>query len=298
MTDSMMVFNRRTVRQHRARAAANLKDHDFFFKESAERLCDRLEDITRSFPLALDLGCRTGQIAQTLSSRGGIKTLVQCDLASEMVIQAMTVGRPVLTADEEALPFAIGAFDLIISNLNLHWVNDLPGTLVQARRALKSDGLFLASMLGGETLKELRTALAEAEIAEENGLSPRVSPMADIQDLAQLMQRAGFALPVVDTETITVMYTDIIALMTDLRGMGETNAIIENRKGFMRKKTLAAAAKRYTDSLKGRDKKIPATFQILTMTGWAPDASQQKPLKPGSAAYSLVDALASKADGD
>lgn len=298
MTDSMMVFNRRTVRQHRARAAASIKNHDFLFRETAERLCDRLDDITRSFPLALDLGCRTGQIAQTLSGRGNIKTLVQCDLASEMVIQAVAAGRPVLTADEEALPFAIGAFDLIISNLTFHWVNDLPGALVQARRALKPDGLFLASVLGGETLKELRTALAEAEIAEEGGLSPRVSPMVDIQDLAQLMQRAGFALPVVDTETITVMYPDIIALMTDLRGMGETNAVIENRKGFLRKKTLAAAAERYTDLFKGRDKKIPATFQILTMTGWGPDASQQKPLKPGSATYSLVDALASQNDED
>ena len=298
MTEPMLLFNRRTVRLHRARAAAGLKDHDFLFKETAERLCDRLDDITRSFPLALDLGCRTGQIAKILSERGGVKTLVQCDLAPEMVAQTGPASNPSLAADEEALPFAIGAFDLIISNVTLHWVNDLPGALIQARRALKPDGLFLCSVLGGETLKELRTALADAEIAEEGGLSPRISPMTDIQDLAQLMQRAGFALPVVDTETITVMYSNFMSLMDDLRGMGETNAVIENRKGFMRKKTLAATAERYAYLFEGNDKKVPATFQILTMTGWAPDASQQKPLKPGSATHSLVDALATKTDRD
>ena len=294
MIESMIVFNRQIVSRHRARAASGLKEHDFLFRETAERLCDRLDDIMRSFPLALDLGCRTGQIAQILAGRGDIETLVQCDLAPEMVIQAKTVSKQVLVVDEEALPFASNVFDLIISNLTLHWINDLPGALVQARRALKPDGLFLASVLGGETLKELRTALAESEIIEENGLSPRVSPMTNIQDLAQLMQRAGFALPVVDTETITVMYSDVMALMRDLRGMGETNAVKENRKGFMRKKTLAKMAECYAKLFEGNDKKIPATFQILTMTGWAPDASQQKPLKPGSATNRLVDALDTK----
>ena len=291
MTESMLVFNRRTVRSHRARAAAGLKDHDFLFRETAERLCDRLDDVTRSFPLALDLGCHSGQIARTLAGRGGIKTLVQCDLALEMAALAAQTGGPVLAADEEALPFGGGSFDLILSNLSLHWVNDLPGALVQTRRALKPDGLFLASALGADTLKELRQSLAEAEIAEEDGLSPRVSPMADVKDLGGLMQRAGFALPVVDTETVTVMYPDAMALMADLRGMGESNAVIENRKGFMRRKTLMAAAARYSELFATDDGKIPATFQILTMTGWAPDASQQQPLKPGSAETSLADAL-------
>jgi NADH dehydrogenase [ubiquinone] 1 alpha subcomplex assembly factor 5 len=275
-----------------------LEKHDFLFKETSERLCDRLDDITRSFPVALDLGCRTGQIARTLAGRGNIKTLIQCDLAPEMVSRAETKGSQRLAADEEALPFINRAFDLIISNLTLHWVNDLPGTLLQARRALKPDGLFLASMLGGETLKELRAALTEAEISEDGGLSPRISPMATIQDLAQLLQRAGFALPVVDTETITVMYADIMTLMTDLRSMGESNAVIENRKGLMKKSTMAAAVLNYSKNFTDNNGKMPATFQILTMTGWAPDASQQTPLKPGSASYSLIDALTIKADGD
>ncbi|MBL6947037.1 MAG: methyltransferase domain-containing protein [Rhodospirillales bacterium] len=288
----MMVFNRRTVRRHRARAAGLLADaggHDFLFRESAERLCDRLDDVTRTFPLALDLGCHSGQVAQALGGRGGIETLVQCDLAPEMAFAVP--GGPVLAADEEAQPFAETAFDLILSNLSLHWVNDLPGALVQARRALKPDGLFLASTLGGDTLQELRQALAEAEIAEDGGLSPRVSPMTEVRDLGGLMQRAGFALPVVDSETVTVMYGDPMALMADLRAMGESNAVLESRKGLMKRATMAAAAQRYRDLFAKDDGKIPATFQILTMTGWTPDASQQQPLKPGSAETRLADAL-------
>ena len=290
----MIVFNRRTIRQHRARAAANLEKYDFLFKETSERLCDRLEDITRTFPLALDLGCRTGQIARTLAGRGGINTLMQCDLAPEMVAKAEAKNSFRLAADEEALPFANEVFDLIISNLTLHWINDLPGMLIQARQALKPDGLFMASILGGETLKELRTSLAEAEISEENGLSPRISPMADIQDLAQLLQRTGFALPVVDTETITVMYADIITLMTDLRNMGESNAVIESRKSLMKRSTMEKAVLIYKKNFIGDNGKFPATFQILTMTGWAPDDSQPKPLKPGSATHSLIDVLTNK----
>ena len=283
----MTVFNRRAVRRHRDRAAAGLEGGDVLLRESAERLSDRLDDITRSFPLALDLGCHTGQLGRALRGRGGIKTLVQCDLSEAMAGRA---GTPSLAADEEFLPFGDETFDLILSNLSLHWVNDLPGALVQARRALRPDGLFLAALLGGETLRELRQALAEAEIAEEDGLSPRVSPMADVRDLGSLLQRAGFALPVVDTDTVTVMYADPMAVMTDLRAMGETNAQVESRKGFTRPGTLAAAAVRYGE-LFGGDGKVPATFQIITLTGWAPDPSQQQPLKPGSAETRLADAL-------
>ena len=292
MTDPMTVFNRRAVRRHRDRAAAGMaggvEGGDFLLRESAERLADRLDDVTRSFPLALDLGCHTGQLGRALGRRGGIEILVQCDLSEAMAKHA---GDFSLAADEEFLPFGNQTFDLILSNLSLHWVNDLPGALVQARRALRPDGLFLAAVLGGETLRELRQALAEAEIAEEDGLSPRVSPMADVRDLGALLQRAGFALPVVDSDTVTVMYTDPMAVMTDLRAMGETNAVAESRKGFTRPATLAAAAARYGELFGGEDGKVPATFQIITLTGWAPDPSQQQPLKPGSAATRLADAL-------
>ena len=196
-----------------------------------------------------------------------------------------------LAADEEALPFAQGTFDLIISNLSLHWVNDLPGALAQIRRALKPDGLFLASMLGGDTLGELRRALAEAEIAEEEGLSPRVSPMAEVRDLGGLLLRAGFALPVADTDTLTVMYEDPMKLMADLGAMGEANAAAESRKGFTRRRTLMAAAARYRELFADDGGRVPATFQIITLTGWAPDPSQPQPLKPGSAEARLADAL-------
>ena len=292
MTDSMTVFNRRAVRRHRDRAAAGMakgpEGGDVLLRESAERLADRLDDVTRTFALALDLGCHTGQLGQALRGRGGIETLVQCDLSEAMAARA---GDFSLASDEEFLPFGFETFDLILSNLSLHWVNDLPGALVQARRALRPDGLFLAALLGGETLRELRQALAEAEIAEEDGLSPRVSPMADVRDLGSLLQRAGFALPVVDSDTVTVMYADPMAVMKDLRAMGETNAVAESRKGFTRPGTLVAAVARYSELFGGEDGKVPATFQIITLTGWAPDPSQQQPLKPGSAETRLADAL-------
>ena len=284
----MTVFNRLSVRRHRARAAAAFGDHDFLFRETAERLSDRLEDVKRTFPLALDLGCHTGQLADALKGRGGIETLVQCDLAPEMAAEA---GGLALAADEEALPFAHGAFDLVISNLSLHWVNDLPGALLQIRMALKPDGLFLAAMLGAETLKELRRALTDAEVAEEDGLSPRLSPMADVRDLGSLLQRAGFALPVVDLDTLTVSYETPMKLMADLSGMGETNALLDMRKGLTRRATLMAAAARYAELFAGDDGRVPATFQVITLTGWAPDASQPQPLKPGSATTRLADAL-------
>ncbi len=300
MSDSLEVFNRQTVRRHRDRAAAAFGDHDFLFRESAERLCDRLDDVKRGFPLALDLGCHTGQLARALKGRGAIGTLVQCDLAPAMALAAAEAteaaalaetGSLTLAGDEEWLPFGEGSFDLVMSNLSLHWVNDLPGALVQARRALKPDGLFLASMLGGETLKELRQALAEAEIAEEDGLSPRVSPMADVRDAGGLLQRAGFALPVADSDTITVMYPEPKKLMADLRGMGEANALMESRKGFWRRQTMLAAAARYGDLFADEKGNVPATFQIITFTGWSPDPSQQQPLRPGSAEARLAEAL-------
>ncbi len=294
MGQSMTVFNRRTVRRHRDRAAATLAAHGFLFEDGAGRLADRLDDVTRAFPLALDLGCRTGQMALALAGKAGIQTLVQCDLSPAMAAAAIDTGMPALAADEEALPFADGVFDLVVSNLGLHWVNDLPGALIQIRRALKPDGLFLGTLFGGETLKELRRALAEAEIAEEDGLSPRVSPFADVREAGALLLRAGFALPVADADTVVVSYAEPEKLMADLRGMGESNAVALSRKGMTRRQTLAAAARRYRELYAGDDGRVPASFQIITLTGWAPDPSQRKPLKPGSASARLADALDAK----
>jgi len=288
MPDAMNVFDRRTVRLHRDRAAGGLAENDFLLREVGERLADRLDDVKRRFPLALDLGCHTGELGRLLGGRGGVESLVHCDLSPAMATRASGLR---LAADEEALPFGEATFDLVTSLLSLHWINDLPGALAQIRLALKPDGLFLAAMLGGETLKELRQALAEAEIAIEGGLSPRVSPFAGVRDAGGLLQRAGFALPVVDTETLTVVYSDPLKLIADLRAMGEANAIIERRQGFSRRATLLEAADRYRKAFANADGRVPATFQVIYLTGWSPDDSQPKPLRRGSAKASLADAL-------
>lgn len=291
MQDPMRVFDRRSVRLHRDRAAALLPDHDFLLREVGERLLDRLDDVRRQFPTALDLGCRRGELSAMLAGRGGIETLVQCDV-SERMVRAATGLRAV--ADEEVLPFADGSFDLVVSALSLHWVNDLPGTLVQLRRVLRPDGLLLAALFGGETLKELRRALADAEIAGEGGLSPRVSPFADVRDIGNLLQRAGFALPVIDADTITVSYGEPLALLADLRGMGESNAVRERRKTLMRRTTLLDALARYRDAHADAAGRIPATFQVIFAVAWAPDAAQPQPLRPGSALARLAEALGSE----
>ncbi|MSO91785.1 MAG: methyltransferase domain-containing protein [Rhodospirillales bacterium] len=296
MSDPARVFNRRNVRRHRDRAAAAIDRHDFLFREVGSRLTDRLDDVRRRFPVALDLGGHDGVLLRLLDGRGGVERLILADSSPRMIRRAADLDSgqsfPV-AADEEALPFGPASFDLVLSNLSLHWVNDLPGALVQIRMALKPDGLFLAAMLGGETLKELREALVEAEIAEQGGLSPRVSPFADVRDAGGLLQRAGFALPVVDAETITVSYGDPWKLLTDLRGMGETNALNEMRKSFTPKRTLATAMELYRTRFGGADGRVPASFQVIYLTAWAPAPSQQKPLRPGSAGHRLADALGS-----
>ncbi len=296
MADPIRIFDRSLVRKHRDRAASGFAAHDFLIREVADRLSDRLNDVTRSFPTALDLGCHTGEMAQTLAGRGGIHTLVQADLSPAMAARAARVSIPGLTvhslaADEEWLPFADASFDLVLSCLSLHWVNDLPGTLLQIRRVLKPDGLFLAAMLGGETLKELRHCLSEAEIAQEGGLSPRVSPFTDVRDLGGLLQRAGFTLPVVDADTIPVMYGDPMRLLADLRGMGETNAVAERRQSLTRRATLLHALQLYQTRFGNAQGRVPVTFQVMTLTAWAPHPSQPQALPPGAGQASLASVL-------
>lgn len=283
MNDAMTVFDRRAVRLHRDRAAARLDEHRFLFDEVGERLLERLDDVNRRFATILDLGGRTLGIADRT---GG--NCISTDLSEPM---ARRVPSPRVVADEEALPFGEGAFDLVVSNFTLHWVNDLPGALIQIRRALRPDGLFLAAMPGGDTLHELRRSLLDAEAAVEGGASPRTSPFADVRDAGALLQRAGFALPVVDTDTITVTYADALALMRDLRFMGEANAVLARRKGLTRRDTLFAAAANYRSLFADSDGRLPATFEILFLTAWAPHESQQAPLRPGSARARLSDAL-------
>lgn len=286
--DPMRVFDRALLRRRRGRAAPNLAEHDFLLREVAERLAERLDDVRPGFPLALDLGCHGGQLGRALGARGGIETLVQADLSPAM---ARMAGGHALAADEEALPFAPASFDLALSAFSLHWVNDLPGALLQLRHCLKPDGLFLAAMAGGETLWELRASLLAAEAEICGGASPRASPSAGVADLGGLLQRAGFALPVIDVDTITVSYTDPLALMRDLRGMGEANAVHARQRTLTPRALLSRAAEIYHARHGNAEGRVPATFQILFLTGWAPHETQPRALRPGSAAARLAEAL-------
>jgi SAM-dependent methyltransferase len=293
---AMRVFDRASVRRHRERAVPGFGQYDFLVSEVAERLADRLDDVRRTFPLALDLGCRDGQLARRLAGRGGVERLVEADLAPAFAAAAgraesAVPARHQLAADEEALPFADRTFDLVLSTLTLHWANDLPGALLQINHALKPDGLFLGTLFGGATLFELRQCLMQAEEEVEGGAGPRVSPFAQNQDGAELMQRAGFALPVTDVDTLTVSYPNALKLMDDLRGMGEANAVAERRKAWTRRETLVHAAQLYEEQFGREDGTIPATFEVIHLTGWRPDASQPLPLRPGEARASLAQAL-------
>jgi SAM-dependent methyltransferase len=251
---------------HRDRAAG-CRCVDFLHREVADRIFDRLEDSGGRFRNVLDLGAHNGALSRAFECRPEIATVVTADPSFGFLgrRQGMRV-----VADPELMPFGEGSFDLVLSTLVLHWVGDLPGTLAQLRRILKPGGLLLAAMLGGASLIELRTAFFEAELAEEGGVSPRVSPAADLGDIAALLLRTGYAMPVADTETLTVTYPDAVAMMRDLRGMGETNALAARRRTPLRRSTLARAAFLYAERFGLPDGRIPATFEILFLTGWAP----------------------------
>jgi NADH dehydrogenase [ubiquinone] 1 alpha subcomplex assembly factor 5 len=286
--DTIRVFDRDLLRRRRSRAAAQWPAHDFLKREMAVALRERLDDIRHRFPRMLDLGSHGGELAAELQGRAGEELTVSTDLAPDF-LRGGTGLRVV--ADEELLPFAPESFDLVVSALALHWVNDLPGTLLQIRQALRPDGLFLAAMLGGSSLYELRQCLLQAEAELESGGSPRVSPFVDLRDAAGLLQRAGFALPVADIDRLNVTYTDAFALMRELRGMGESNAVFERRRTPLRRQTLLRAAALYADRFGTADGRITATFEIIYLHAWAPHASQQQPLRPGSAQQRLADAL-------
>ncbi len=272
-------FDRNLLRMRRQRAAGNLARHDFLLREAGTRLLERVADQQQKFPLALNLGCHRGELMQLLPQHlgHGIEHMIQCDMAPAML---HTVTGLRAAADEEALPFAAQRFDLVMSILSLHNVNDLPGSLVQIRRALRPGGMFLGSMFGGETLHELRQCLAQAEIACDGGLSPRIAPMVDVRDAGALLQRAGFTRPVADVDTITVSYADPLALMRELRGMGESNILHARRRRFLRRETLAAAVKLYQENFSDPGGRVRATFQLVNLTGWSPDGNTHAVLKP------------------
>jgi SAM-dependent methyltransferase len=255
-------------------------------EDAADRLLDRLDDTTRRFTRALDLGGR-GFVAPKLAARG-IPFIVSADLAPGMAARG---GGLAVAADEEFLPFAEGAFDLIVASLSLHWVNDLPGALIQLRRALAPDGLLLASLPGLPTLGGLRNALAEAESTLRGGLAPRISPFPELRDGAGLLQRAGFALPVADAEEIALRYKSAFGIFADLRAAGEANAVLARDGRIPPRALFPMAAARLGDGA------IDLSLRLLVLTGWAPSPTQQKPARPGSANARLADALGAQEFG-
>jgi SAM-dependent methyltransferase len=251
---------------------------------------DRLTAIKRDFPRVLDLGTPSPILAQALAARMP-QRLVRAASIDEALADGPWEG---LVVDHEALPFPPETFDLVVSALSLQFVNDLPGALVQIRRCLAPDGLFLACIAGGQTLHELRTVFTIAEEEITGGVSPRVAPFADLRDMGGLLQRAGFALPVTDVDSLTVRYDDVFALARDLRAMGATNALVQRSRKPLRRSILVRAAELYAQRFADADGRIRATFELVWLSGWAPHESQQKPLQPGSAKVRLADALGAK----
>lgn len=285
------VFDRRLLRARRRRAAA-LGPSTFLVERVAEDLSDRLSAVLRHFACAVDLGTPTDAVRKVLAASGKVGAIIAADVPVSG--RSVADGELAVAADEEALPFREASVDLVVSALALQFVNDLPGTLLQVRHALRPDGLLLAALPGGNTLTELRQAFAEAEAEIEDGASPRVAPFADVRDLGALLQRAGFALPVTDVDRMTVRYASPLALMHDLRRMGASNPLIERSRRPLRRATLARMMQVYAERFSDTDGRVRATFEIVWLSGWAPHESQQKPLAPGSARQRLADALGSK----
>ncbi len=278
------IFDRNALRVRRNRAAALTGDYNFLHQWAMKEMAARLAMVQRKFPRAVQIGTRA---ALPDPSAAGIETLAMLDMAEGNL---KNVKNAVL-ADEEFFPFGDGTLDLTLSLLTLQGVNDLPGTLIQIRRALKPDGLFIAAMIGGETLFQLRDVLTRAELDITGGASPRVFPFADKQQMGALMQRAGFALPVVDSDLLTVTYDHIFKLMKDLRGIGDTAAMEARPRGLSSRALFTRAGELYREMYAGKDGRIEATFEIIFLSGWAPHEAQQKPLRPGSADHRLADAL-------
>jgi SAM-dependent methyltransferase len=285
------LFDRELHRARLERAAPGYGAADFLKARAAADAVERLEAIMREFPLAVDLGARNGAFAAALAAseaKAKVGALIEADLS-----QRMLAARPGLRvqADEERLPFANESLNLVVSLLSLHWANDLVGALIQIRQALKPDGLFLGALFGGSTLAELRQCLTQAEAELLGGAGLRVSPFADAFDGAALLQRAGFALPVADLDRVTVRYGNALELIRDVRAMGESNVLVDRAKRPLTRPILARAAEIYHERFSESDGRVRATFDIVSLTGWAPHPDQQQPLRPGSAKMRLADAL-------
>ncbi|CAB5216564.1 uncharacterized protein OCT59_016503 [Rhizophagus irregularis] len=293
---AFMVFNRETKRIQRDRSSIDIEESrkvDYLKDEIAYRMVDRLLDIKRKFNTIVDLGSGCGHIIKHVD-KDVMKKLIMCDISSKMLERDKDINYEVdverIVVDEELLPFDDNSLEAVLSNLSLHWVNDLPGAMIQIRKSLKPDGVFIASILGGDTLFELRTSFQLAESEREGGISPRVSPMTNTRDIGSLLSRAGFNLTTIDTDDIVVNYPSMFELIQDLRSMGESNAVL-TRRPFLKRDTLLSASAIYKELYGNPDGSVPATFQIIYMIGWKPDVSQPKPLSRGSGQVSLKETL-------
>jgi SAM-dependent methyltransferase len=288
MLQVQALFDRALLAQRRRRAAA-LGPVTFLIDRVAADLAERLSAVRRTFAVAVDLGTPTDAVRRAIRAGGSIDTIV-----ATVAEPPADYAGPIVVADEERLPFRDASLDLVVSGLALQFVNDLPGALVQIRRALKPDGLFLAALVGGDTLTELRQAFAAAEAEREGGASPRVAPFADVRTVGALLQRAGFALPVTDVDRVSVRYGSPLRLMHDLRRMGATNVLAERRRAGLRRATLQRLVEIYAERFADPDGRVRASFDVIWLSGWAPHESQQQPLRPGSARTRLADALGTR----
>nr|XP_028950596.1 putative methyltransferase At1g22800, mitochondrial isoform X3 [Malus domestica] len=283
-----------------------MRSKDSFVDTVAENLLDRLEDCKKTFPTALCLGGQLEAVRRLLNGRGAIEKLIMMSASYDMAklcrnaeheLQTENIETSFMVGDEEFLPVKESSVDLVLSCLGLHWTNDLPGAMIQCRLALKPDGLFLAAILGGETLKELRIACTVAQMEREGGISPRVSPLAQVRDAGNLLTRAGFTLPGVDVDEFVVRYPSALDLIEHLRAMGETNALLQRNTGcyayyskqILKRDTALATAAIYDSMFAAEDGTIPATFQVIYMTGWSDHPSQQRAKRRGSATVSFQD---------
>ncbi|KAK4154459.1 hypothetical protein C8A00DRAFT_32740 [Chaetomidium leptoderma] len=314
------VFNSRTKWLQKERAAADpelSRQADYLKDEVAMRVCERLVDVKRHFPRVLDLGANSCNIARALTRENPdpdpstpvspplaskITSLVAAESSASLLYRdadlpfnnaELNLTRQVLT-DDETLPFEPASFDMVLSSLSLHWINDLPGVLAQINSVLKPDSPFIGAMLGGDTLFELRTSLQLAEQERRGGISPHVSPLADVRDVGGLLGRAGFQMLTVDVEDIVVDYPDTFALMRDLQAMGEGNAVLGREMGALGRDVLLANEAIYRELHGNEDGSLPATFRIIHMIGWKEGANQPKPLKRGSGQVNLKDILEQK----
>ncbi|RAK51507.1 methyltransferase domain-containing protein [Phenylobacterium deserti] len=291
MSEIPRLFDRPLHRKRLDRAAPGFGAADFLHRRTASDIAERLEPIMRDFSLAVELSSRAGAFREALAQSDAgprVGCLIEADFSPRMLANR---SGPRVVVDEEQLPFRDASLDLVVSTLGLHWTNDVVGALIQVRRALKPDGLFIGSFLGGSTLTELRQSLVAAESEILGGAGSRISPFADLSDASGLPGRAGFALPVSDIDRVTVTYEHPLRLMADLRQMGETSVLFDRHPRALTRTLLARTSEIYAQRFGGPDGRVPATFEIITLTGWAPHESQQKPLRPGSAKMRLADAL-------